>query len=1020
MAPPNPEKGARYLAQLDSSLCAGAWADIAEHARKIDKHAPDRTCLTLAARCEAQIASASHRPESAPSSTTASIHSLGDLIPKLQAAIGAEKKYAEDAYAARVCLAEIHRIRGSDGQEALRVLEGSNRLQGKGESSAALGWLEVCEVREVFIRGSILETSGESDEAHRLYVSFASRAPGSRTVELRRWTERVLARACMSVVSKADYHAISWYSDALCCFQAWSDFWQRVSSPDSPDTSHLEIPRRTIWRMYYELLSRILDQGLIYAPAHTTASNLLMLPSEDLSDVQLSTARLRQRKALRQVESTYESLLLNETQFPKASQANTEVEEWVERVIGNWKIFCGSQWTAAELGDGGQAAVSRSVLDILYRASTKTFHSTALLRQLFTVHSSLGEFDLAIHAFDSYLEIVSKGKTRAEKTGKHEIGFDSDDLAVCTAAEAVKVLCQFGDREQAEKANEIIHTLRKWLVQKRPGSASTVDTVATGQTSQSTETGLQPKSLAAAYRAIGVGRAHWARVTFDDDAREQLRADAIKNLRRALAQNTDNVETSFALALTLAESLDIAAATQVIKSAVAASEPDNEDEEEETSSDYQRERQLMPLWHLLALCRSADEGYEQAAKMCEAAFEQYGDSSVLFGERGLRTSLDSEQVPRSARGVVDQLDALDKTGILQLKMTQLSLIELMEGADVAVKSSEELLALYTRLFGSPTQPKVVVKPPPTASTAPPSRSGGALRNIAGSIRPRSRSRRRSVERQEYRPPTSIAEKPNSAVSTNEYSSQTGAPIAITVTNEDGVSAEKHHKHLHFKLRGHHHDGRSLRSARSIEYLNEKDLPSTPTQQSATTRNDYGNTEGKDHADHRASPVRPAVSQSEAKPHPASPEQAISKIPHNVPASDTLPPPTGHKDQPPRQDVRLPAPHPASHSNSASQTRINISGLQERRHRISLLVEVWLFIAGLYLRAEQFDDCGEAVEAARRLVEGLEEEVASDWGSSARGFSEKGWGLGRSVDGLWGDVWAAVSFFLFHSLFTPTL
>lgn len=42
---PNPEKGRRYLAQLDQALCNGSWSEVPELARKTDKHAPERKCM---------------------------------------------------------------------------------------------------------------------------------------------------------------------------------------------------------------------------------------------------------------------------------------------------------------------------------------------------------------------------------------------------------------------------------------------------------------------------------------------------------------------------------------------------------------------------------------------------------------------------------------------------------------------------------------------------------------------------------------------------------------------------------------------------------------------------------------------------------------------------------------------------------------------------------------------------------------------------------------------------------------
>lgn len=1002
MATPNAEKGARYLSQLDASLCAGAWPDIPEHARKVDKHAPDRTCLTLAARSEAQIASASHRPTSASSSASSSIHSLGDLLPKLKEAIDAEQQHAEDSYVASVCLAEIYWLRGEE-DEALTALGRKNAPEGGTAHATALGWQEVCHVKGVFIRGAALESQGQEAEARSLYLGNASRAPGSRTAELRRWTERLLARACMFMWRRVELQSLPSLNDALRCFHAWSDFWERAPSPGPPSSSHLDIGRREVWKAYYHLLSIVLQQGLVYTPSPSPPSELLRIPDQNQSEDQLSSARRRLRVALKRVEATYESMLLSETQFPKASQTNMEVEDWVERVISNWKTLSGSQQVHLDFKDVTEdIAASRNVLDILYRASTKTFHSTAILRQLFTVHASLGEFDLAMHAFDSYVEIVSKGKTRAEKTGKQEVGFDSDDTAVHTAAEAVRVLCAYGNLEQAERANSIVRTLRRWLGQKRPGSSGTVDTANGADASQPAETYLSTRTLAAAYRAIGMCKAHWARLTFENDARDHLRADAIKYLRQSQAQDQRNLETTVALALALAETRNIFAASQVLKDAIAVSESESDDDDG-ILSDYQRERRLMPLWHLLALCRSANDDFEQAAKMCEAAFEQYGDSADLFGERGLRSSVDSAQVPRSARGIVDQMDAWEMQTILQIKMTQLELVELMEGTDTAVRLGEELLALYTRLFGNPAQPKPAAKPPPTAVSGRQSRSGGTLRSIAGSIRPRSRSARRSVEKQAFQPPASIAEeRPTTASSINGHAQQTGAPISITVTNEDGIASEKQHRHLPFKVRGHHHESRSIRSARSNERLNEKELPSTPERTNGTGL-DGGKVDGTTHP---PQPVESAVSQSEAPENPTSPDQPLGNAAHNAPA-DSWPAPPGHSDQPPKQDVRLPAPHPAS---SSETPRTQISGLQERQHKISLLVEIWLFIAGMYLRADLFDDCSGAIDAAFRLVEQFEEEVAAE-DSSARRFYEKGWGLGKSVDELWGDVWAAVSCFL---------
>lgn len=939
-------------------------------------------------------------------------------MPQLAKAIEDEKRFPEDAYAAKVTTAEIHWLR-EDAEKAVTAL-GEERVESRDNASrsSALGWVEVCDVKSRLIRVAALESAGKEDEARQQYLAASVKTPGSRTTELRRWTERLLAKACMSTQRSLADPTTRTLSESLQIFQAWSDFWRRapsVSSPPASSFSYLDIPRRQVWKAYYELLSTILQYGLMYNPRAATPSDLLIIPHDNIPDEQYTSAKQRQRAALKRVEATYESLLLAETQFPKASQTNTEVEEWTQQVISNWKIFYSSNWTDLELGDGGREAVGRGVLDILYRAATKTFHSTAILRQLFTVHASLGEFELAMHAFNSYVELVNKAKARAEKTGRHELGFDDDDSVVLTAAEAVRILCRYGDHEQGEKAMEVGRTIETWISfdksnvdQEANGTKEDDDVGQDGRPNHPDHTELQSSTLAAAHRAIGIAHGQWARLTYETDSRSKLQDEAIQSLRIAQKHDEGSIETAYALALLLAETGDVGASTSVIKSAIAASNAGEEDEDEDEDEDaaienFSRERQLVPLWHLLALCLSAKDDYDQAARMCGTAFEQFGDSTVLFGDENIRVSTDSEKPPsRSSRGVVDQMESLEKEGIVQVKMSQLALVELMEGAEAAVDVSHELLALYARIFGNLELMKPISKPPPTAASATPSRLGGTLRSLAGSIRPK--SARSSVEKDANRK-ASVESRPSvrpSSVSPQEKGTPNGqnigVPIAITVTNEDGVSTQKpHHHHLPFKLRGQHGDWREHGNLRASESTS-----SIPNRGSPNPKERGSPLPSSRQASHSNLPIETVDEKAEARDEPSIPEQPLKNMEHNAP-HDAWPAPPGHQDQPPRQDVRLPAPHPAS----TAQPQPRLPSAQDRQQRISLLTKIWLFIAGLYLRADLFDDCGGAIEEAHKLVESFEGEVGAEH-ASARRFHEKGWASDKSVDQLWADVWAAVS------------
>ncbi|TKA67843.1 hypothetical protein B0A55_09127 [Friedmanniomyces simplex] len=1021
---PNSEKGRRFFAQLDQALCNGSWAEVPELARKTEKHAPERGCFTLVARIEAQIASASHRPTSASSAGMSSIHGLSDAIPRLQEAVVSGKSAPEDAYVASACLAEIHWLQ-EDAGAALRVLPQQDvSTAASGGQTAALGWLEVCAAKVAFIRAAALDAQGQDAEVQDIYRAATTQAPGSRTPELRRWTERLLARACMSDHRRTLQPTLVTLTEALVSFRAWTSFWQRAPPPASGSgivPTRIDIPRRQVWKAYYDLLSVILSHDLLYNSSTTARSDLLLVPQRAIPDQQYTDAKTRQRAELKRVETTYESLLLNETQFPKATQTNAEVELWVEQAVSNWTILSSADWTDQELGEGGKAALGRGMLDILYRAATKTFHSTAILRQLFTVHAALDEFDLAMYAFNSYAEIVGRGKARAEKTGKNELGSDDDDTAILTATEAVRVLCKYGDREQAEKAVEIGETIKQWLGRQRPAGADELETTEDNKTGEArppknpTVSHLRPGTMSAAHRATGISLAHWARVTYDTDARAGLQGDAQVSLQKARSYDENDVETAYALARVLAETQNVPAAIEVTKRAIAASNALHVDDDGEHDN-YSRQRQLVPLWHLLALCLTTRDEHNAAVKMCDAAFDQFGDSTVLFGRQGM---LDSTMRSRAQRGLVDSMDDFEKEGLLQIKMTQLTLIELMEGAERAADFSDEVLRLYARLFGNPEQLKGPSRPPPTATSMapPPTRAGGGtLRSIAGSIRPK--SGRNSAERDTSRQvSSSLAAPPGTSLGrqTATNGQAIGAPISITVTNEDGVSAEKaqrepHHHHLHlpFKMRGHHGDFRdagSLRSKKSAEDLNEisdgaranhespppvppKDLDATDHAQTATATD--------------SSAVAPAVNHSMSPDVPTNPQQPLKAMEHNRPPGD-WPAPLGHERNAPEQDVRLPAPHPTTSHGVASLP--NTGSLQERQYRSSTLVKVWLFIGALYVRAGFFDDTGGAIEEALRLVEAFEADRSAQH-ANALALFQKGWGGGKSVDELWADVWSA--------------
>lgn len=172
------------------------------------------------------------------------------------------------------------------------------------------------------------------------------------------WTESLLFRLCqLSDQSNGTGEHIT-STEALRTYRYWATFWDangKGAGSEAPITAR---HRRFAWKAYYDTLSTILRHNLAYEPESLPST------TEKAPIHTQSSLRLRQRAELKRVETVYEGLLIKETRFPKASEANHEIEAWVDSVMDNWRLLCGPTWTDADLGEGGKEGIARSVLDV--------------------------------------------------------------------------------------------------------------------------------------------------------------------------------------------------------------------------------------------------------------------------------------------------------------------------------------------------------------------------------------------------------------------------------------------------------------------------------------------------------------------------------------------------------------------------------------------------------------------------------------------------------------------------------
>lgn len=922
---------------------------------------------------------------------------VSSKLPQLLSVIDGENHFPEDRFQAQVCVGWLHWVVAEYSLAVVRLPKSLDEQEPQLDATETTSeWTNVCALKSAYLRANCLTRNYQRTEALAAFQSGLPSltrvwsSPGARK-QLRYWSELFLTEFCM-LSSQAIRENDSSLEEPNClgCFRSWAKFWSLSSSVVGGYGFKGSVPRRRIWNEYYIALSRVLEEDLPFPTGYVDKL------TNDIS------ARQRLRVELKATEAAYQALLLTETTFPRADEERAEVEAYAKLVVQNWSILCGRGWREQDLGQGGRNSLSRGVLDILYAAATKTYHSTSILRSLFTVHLSVAEFDLSFKAFDSYIEIVKKGKARVDKTGQLEASLDDDGTVLETMAQCVIALCQYGHRQAAEKARSLGAELEDWL-SKLPQiktSENGTPLLADAEEKSELHPPVPPHVLALAWQAIGLSHAQWSRVTFEAASRTEVQSRAIRCLRMSLSSEfgrSKDVRSFFALALLLAERRELTTAIEYVRAALMTSNG-QEENYHLMHGPYWLQRSLIPMWHLLALLLSARQDYVSAARACEGALEQFKDPSVLFGKGD--TTFRSEHLNEAdannvtvetGNGLVDDMDDVEKESILEVKMTQLALVELLEGPEIAVNASFELLTLFSRLFGHvAAQP--VLSPPKLVE---PPKTSGTLRSIRGSIFGHKGDRSRPPTRQTS---TATISENSTPIPARPATSQTSASVAptIQVTEENGKSGTVPPSRHAGSLRTQRSDSRRRNSLKKRDRSTSRRRPSTTSE---VSKADATIVDGE-------SFFTPAVETEQTDFFTFS----SKRQPHRAPSftrDKTLTSLSSYLSSNSKSTDFSELAVDTTYSNTNLLPLIQFSKDKERTQRTAILIKVWLMIAGFYRRASMLDDCKGAIAEAQKLVQGLETESTREPSGSA-GIKGAGWAEKKSLEDLWGDVWAEVS------------
>lgn len=638
---------------------------------------------------------------------------------------------------------------------------------------------------------------------------------------------------------------------------------------------------------------------------------------------------------------------------------------------------------------------------------------------MFTVHASLAEFELAERALDSYLEIVSKGKARVEKSGHPEPSLDSDEMMLRTIAAGIEMLCESGKRKQVQKSTVLARTLEQWLLKHENPSPNGPGSEETGQNSESAML-LSTQVLSAIHKAIGTSKASWARLTYETSMRSQLQAEAIAQFRAALRCDhaaEEDPSILYALALALAESRDIEDAIAAVKQALASesrtfTDPvDKPSFVEELRTRVTRTGPLTECWHLLALLLSSRQEFETAEVACSTILEQF----------------ETPKGQVKARSEASTMGFFDKQQFIEAKMTQMSLIEINDGPELAVNTGINLLRLYTNFFDNPAS-----KPPPTEKTNdPPHTATGTIKSFRGSFFGRHKDTK-SIGRENTAALSVLPRRLSEGTSrapTIAINEETPKPQQFTnlsqVTRQNSGKLQKRVSKRSIKR------SRPASPTRVSNQISEAEI--TPTKAAPvknTPAKDPMITEGNLTDTQLRSPSELAVTSNHEQPNGVpnysrpgtatsyDPSEVGIAVSHDLRASVTaqfnplsaanLPPPLEeqpgvHRERLPESDFYLQASTIRKPSFVVPAPLFPES--DNRRFALSLLQRIWLFIAALYRRAGMLEDAREAVDEAFKQAKLVEAAVAAESQVTVQDFDEPAWGGVRSVEEIWADAYA---------------
>ncbi|KAF9395445.1 hypothetical protein BGX21_009892 [Mortierella sp. AD011] len=604
------------------------YASFPEFARRYVKHNKDGVVLANTALLEmavgeaelkeqkaqqwTQSASLDDTPEAIANSPLIKSHTIRDAVEKLESVLGRGTEEHQEYAAIVLARAAL----ATDAPDRLqRVAHYLQNIQ-LPPARIPMGYNFALVICGLTVKGMTLEEEGRISEAIVSYDNIGvlvSSNPNERSDELNSWTEHALYRASMLKLRQGDHLA------AIRSFRTYHNM--ALQWP-----SQFRLSRRaTLYRHFSAALSSALK---------SQASNSVNGSTDDQSQFYAADLSVE----IAQIHAYWEDALYAVTPFPKANEKNWRVLVMIEQIVDDRKL----------IGQGNDAD-KRALVETIYRASQKTFQSPRILRFLFFALVEMGQYDEAVLALKSYLDLAEIN-LKVRSTGMNEVltheqrvrqDVESDYDVTTVMIEGSRL---YG--KELENPTEALKCVERALVNIR-------------QYLQGEDT---QELLFNAYRFQGVAYSLLGSQAHEPEKRPSLFAKAIESFEKAIEVSPESFDGHYHLALQLSETREISKAVAAVKQSLSLN-PSH-----------------IPSWHLLALLLTSQKDYERAANICSV---------------GLKES--EWDIPQTDGFTASQLEGEE---YLAFRITQAVLHDQIHGPESALEPQEALFVLYTKVFAA--------------------------------------------------------------------------------------------------------------------------------------------------------------------------------------------------------------------------------------------------------------------------------------------------------------------------------